>query len=391
MIYKPEGRRFYFVKFKTGGRTIQKRTKATSAKAARSIEAALKVEIEKGNFGILKPKPPVTLADFLKKDFLPFNTTRFAAKPKSREYYEYGAQQLQKSTDIARLRLDEITSQHATGFAAKHAEYSPSTVNCSLRTLRRALNLAETWGKLTKAPDIELVRGEHQRDRVVTDAEFAAYLAVCRQPWQDAVTILYGTGMRPGEVYALRWESLLLNEGGGLIQITIGKTKAARRVLPMVPEVHRVLAARKEAQRKARKEAQGKPETGWVFPSAAACGHFDENSAKNQHLAALRVLKALHKAHKEHDSPESIAKAVGVEAQFVREHASVIKAGVKAFPPYTVRHTALTRLAAAGCDSFTLAKIAGHSSITITQRYCHPQAEAIERAFAKLPGAALVS
>jgi hypothetical protein len=31
-----------------------------------------------------------------------------------------------------------------------------------------------------------------------------------------------------------------------------------------------------------------------------------------------------------------------------------------------------------------LARIAGHSSITITQRYCHPQADAIERAFAKL-------
>jgi hypothetical protein len=34
--------------------------------------------------------------------------------------------------------------------------------------------------------------------------------------------------------------------------------------------------------------------------------------------------------------------------------------------------------------AFTLAKIAGHSSITMTGRYCHPQAEAIERAFPKL-------
>jgi len=44
------------------------------------------------------------------------------------------------------------------------------------------------------------------------------------------------------------------------------------------------------------------------------------------------------------------------------------------------------RLAEAGCDAFTLARIAGHSSITITQRYCHPQADAIERAFGKLAG-----
>jgi hypothetical protein len=39
-------------------------------------------------------------------------------------------------------------------------------------------------------------------------------------------------------------------------------------------------------------------------------------------------------------------------------------------------------LAQAGCDAFTLERIAGHSSITITQRYVHPQVDAIERAFA---------
>lgn len=50
-----------------------------------------------------------------------------------------------------------------------------------------------------------------------------------------------------------------------------------------------------------------------------------------------------------------------------------------------LRHTALTRIAE-GCndDPFVVMKIAGHSSITITQRYIHPQAEAIGRVFASL-------
>ena len=47
-----------------------------------------------------------------------------------------------------------------------------------------------------------------------------------------------------------------------------------------------------------------------------------------------------------------------------------------------MRHTALTRMAPF-CDPFTLARIAGHSSITITQRYCHPQADAVEAAFSR--------
>ena len=50
--------------------------------------------------------------------------------------------------------------------------------------------------------------------------------------------------------------------------------------------------------------------------------------------------------------------------------------------PYVLRHTAPTRFAESGCDVFTLARIAGHSSITITQRYVHRQKDAVERAFA---------
>jgi hypothetical protein len=47
-------------------------------------------------------------------------------------------------------------------------------------------------------------------------------------------------------------------------------------------------------------------------------------------------------------------------------------------------HTALTRLGeASGGDVFALARIAEHSSITITQRYAHPQAETIDRVFAR--------
>lgn len=56
---------------------------------------------------------------------------------------------------------------------------------------------------------------------------------------------------------------------------------------------------------------------------------------------------------------------------------------MKPFEPYTLRHTALTNLGE-HCVAYTLARIAGHSSVTITERYVDPQAEAIERAFEKM-------
>ena len=96
-----------------------------------------------------------------------------------------------------------------------------------------------------------------------------------------------------------------------------------------------------------RFENQGMPTEGWVFCSAAKCGHYNQGTAKKHHAKALRDSK------------------------------------MKPFQPYTLRHTALTNLGKR-CDPFTLAKIAGHSSITMTERYVHPQSDAIERAFASV-------
>jgi hypothetical protein len=62
------------------------------------------------------------------------------------------------------------------------------------------------------------------------------------------------------------------NSTGGLVQVTKGKTKAARRMLPMVPGVYVAL--------KARKEASGSLEEGWVFPASSREGPADaENDA----------------------------------------------------------------------------------------------------------------
>ena len=50
------------------------------------------------------------------------------------------------------------------------------------------------------------------------------------------------------------------------------------------------------------------------------------------------------------------------------------------------RHTFLTRLGASGCDVWTLARIAGHSSIAISARYVHPSEDAVLSAVQKLSG-----
>ena len=303
--------------------------------------------------GIREKKVAPSLATYLKNDFIPFVETKHAAKPGTAEYYIDGANKVCKC-DWASEPLDKISDQHAQHFAAKYAHLRPLASIAVWCSLRRSLNLAFEWGKLDRPVKITLAKGEKQRNRVVTALELQRYFEECAQPWRDAAIVIGGTGMRPGEAFVLRWENIHLNGTGGLIQVTEGKTKAARRMLPMVPAVHAALCA--------RRESAGSPEEGWLFPANTREGHMNKDTAKGQHSRAIVNANAK-------------AKTEGGKA-------------IKYFQPYILRHTALTQLAETGCDVFTLARIAGHSSITITQRYVHPQADAIDRAFQQTSNAA---
>jgi integrase len=175
----------------------------------------------------------------------------------------------------------------------------------------------------------------------------------------------------------------LFSANDGMIQVADGKSKAARRLLPMVPEVYNTL--------RLRWESQNRPAEGWVFPAGSVSGHLEESGAKIQHGDALKKLTAAKAAFDqwEKDGGNGQWQAT-VEAEskigqdYIYKHSEVVRAGLKPFEPYCLRQTALSGLADAGCDVFTLARIAGHSSITITQRYYHPQANAIDRAFRKM-------
>ena len=266
--------KIYWYKFMWRGQLVRESTKQRSDKVARQMEAAHRTALAKGEVGIREKTPAPLLKDFLMDDFLPFAETKHAAKPLTLRYYKQGAAMLNKSC-MAGLKLDDLNDQHAQSFAAHHSKLSPSGINRGLRTLRRALNLAYQWSKIDKPIKVTLAKGEHQRERVLTDAEATKYLKSCPQPWRDCATIILDEGFRPGEVFSLRWPHILFgNDGSGLIQIVAGKSKAARRVLPMTPRVYALL--------RTRHQAAGRPEDDWVFPSASKSGHFDGNAAKDR-------------------------------------------------------------------------------------------------------------
>ena len=51
---------------------------------------------------------------------------------------------------------------------------------------------------------------------------------------------------------------------------------------------------------------------------------------------------------------------------------------------HSTRHTFCTRLGESGVDAFTIQKLAGHASITISQRYVHPNREVMVNAIQRM-------
>ena len=241
--------------------------------------------------------------------------------------------------------LDEISGESIASFAAHRQAQGLqlSSVNSSLQVLRRVLRVAVEWGALNVAPSVRMLPGARNRERVVDRLEEAKYLAASPETLAAVAAVLLDTGLRPEECFRLRWESITwFNGRHGTLLVTHGKTAAARRVLPMTPRVRNILET--------RWDAAGKPAEGWVWSAPTRSGHLEGSSLKKQHSKALRL------------------------------------SGVRPFVLYSLRHTFLTRLGESGCDAWTLARIAGHSSIAMSGRYVHPSEDAVLNAMSRLGG-----
>jgi integrase len=336
--------RIYWYKFTFNGEAIRESTRQTNQVVARNMESAHRTSLAKGEVGIREKKAVPSLAHFCAERLAPWLKSTTAPKT-WRDFYRVGLCAIENYKPLASLPIDQITSENAAEFAAHRRARGAqvSTANSSLRVLRRALKLASEWGLLATAPKIKLLPGERHREFVLSQQEEGLYLASASEPLASVASVLAETGLRPEECYRLRWESITWANGrNGSLIVTHGKTAAARRVLPMTPRVRKALQS--------RWESAGKPSEGWIWSAATRSRHIEPSSLKKQHSKALRL------------------------------------SGVRKFVLYSLRHTFLTRLGQSGCDTWTLARIAGHSSIAMSARYVHPSEDAVLLAVERLGG-----
>ena len=219
---------------------------------------------------------------------------------------------------------------------------SPASVNRELATLRRLLRMAHEWQIINRVPRIRLLRGERNREFILSHAQEWLYLEMAEQPLRDAALLMLDTGLRVGELLGLEWADVRLEPVGGVrfgfIHVRKGKSKNAIRNVSLTPRVQDMLA---ERSRRAK--------CAYVFTDDSGLGPL-----------SLHTLEAQQKR--------------------MRDMLRLPKDAVI----HSFRHTFGIRLGEAGADAFTIMRAMGHSTVLVSQRYVHPTPGAMERAFARL-------
>jgi integrase len=338
-IFKRGG--VYWFHFIFNGEHFQRSTKQGNPRVARQIEAAFRTALARGEVGLTERKPAPTLRKFA-EEFRATIEARCAAKPNTIVFYFGKLARLLDYVPLANARLDEIDEALVEKYVLHRTRaVAAGTVNRELATLRKLLRLAQEWKTIDRVPRIRMLPGERIRDFVLNASHEALYLSAAPQPLKDIAILLLETGLRHGEALALRWDQVRLQaipgSRFGFIQILDGKSRNARRTIPLSDRANSMLLARLRQRN-----------SDFVFA----------NREGNKYL--VTSINHLH---------QKVRRRLQLPQQFVL---------------HSLRHSMLTRLGESGADVFTIMKIAGHSNVSVSQRYIHPSPESVERAFERL-------
>lgn len=344
-VYKRGDVYWYHFSFKQ--ERIQESTKQSNKRVAQQMEAARKTQLAKGEFGLQDRKPVPTLEAFAPR-FQRAIELQCAEKPRTVEFYNSKLAALLADNRMAKAPLDCIDEAAIEEYVQTRGRFksrrglalSPASINRELATLRRLPRLAQEWKEIVRVPRVRLLRGEGKRESILSPAQENAYLAACPAPLADIALLLLDTGLRLGEALSLEWPQVKLEPAPGArfgyVTVLSGKAKSKRsRNVPLSPRVVAML------------RTHG-PATSHVFQRAN--GSLWPATHLGQQHSRMRA-------------------ALGLPADFVL---------------HSLRHTFGTRLGESGADAFTLMRLMGHSTVTVSQRYVHPSPEAIEIAYERL-------
>jgi len=140
--------------------------------------------------------------------------------------------------------MDQVTPELVHEYLARYAR--GKTANNVRGAINRVFSLSLLESGLDRSPAnlVPSRRNDSDHQRPILESEFLRLYAAASDPWRTALLIGWHTGLREGDVAALRWSELLVSPGDAPI-VTPGKTRRFRRSvqIPIHPQLAAALSA----------------------------------------------------------------------------------------------------------------------------------------------------
>ncbi|GMU56465.1 MAG: hypothetical protein AMXMBFR33_56110 [Candidatus Xenobia bacterium] len=298
----------------------KKREKVGTKAAARTLYQKRQTEKLQGKkLPELTPRKALLVRDMIERFRPQWEAKKSAAD--DRRYAAYWSEAL------GALAASEVRPSDIESWRAKRQKVdgvAPATVNRAVAFLKRVYNLAIRDALFEGSNPVAKVRQIRENNSVVrylSDEEEALLRPCCSPELWLKVEIAYLSGLRQGEQFGLRRKDLDFR--ARVIHVRESKHGESRTV-PMSDRLAELFRAQLDSH-----------DAEWVWPGEDPSKPYLKTSS---YTALQRACK---------------------------------KAGLKNFRWHDLRHTFCSRLAMAGCSLATIQALAGHKTITVTQRYAH--------------------
>ena len=227
------------------------------------------------------------------------------------------------------MRLNKIRPRELERFKAKQLQtHAAKTVNNQLSVLGRLLRVAAEWELMEAAPPIKLLKVQRPKFDFLDFNEAEQLVAACRGQLRVMVITNLNTGMRSGELRALRWEDVDLKAGRVVVRRNVWRGQV------------------------------GTPKSG-----------------KSREIPLNETMLQALQQHRHLRGPWVFCRAdgdmLGEEQESKPLRAACRRSGLREVGWHVLRHSFASHLVMRGVPIKTVQELLGHASIEMTRRYAH--------------------
>ncbi|MFH0702771.1 MAG: site-specific integrase [bacterium] len=335
-VYQHKNGRWYLKLQIRGKRYHQAIPEATSKKEAEKAESVFKSELLHGRYNLAERRKEKLFFDLAKEFELYAKTNRIG--------WEKDKSTVNKIKDhFGNKSINQITPFAIEKYRSwrKNNNIANATINREVGILRKMFSIAVDNDWIDENPclacKVKPLREDNKKERFLTHEEEFKMIKACVDEYEYLRAIVIcalNTGMRKSEILHLKWECVDLKKRF----LTLLKTKSGKvRKIPINDRLFKEL----------QKLNQNKLSE-YVFTNPETKIHYVDIRKGFLHICEQAGVNPKKKNRKEEKTD---------------------------FVFHDLRHTAATRMVAAGIDLVVVKEILGHSDITTTMRYSHPVPE----------------